>query len=974
MGLPFDRRALLLASAGALAFSSAATAQQGATDLNAATARPTTADQPAPGAPPGGTQPTVDQLNEIVVTGSRVITSNNNSPTPIMGIATDQLKLADPGPIADAINLLPVFSGSRGLTSNPGIGATGVQGGNGVADVLNLRNLGSYRTLVLFDGQRIPPTLFNGVVDVDMIPQELIERVDVVTGGVSAVYGSDAVSGVVNFITNKHYDGVTVHAQYGISQRSDDKAPDLGIAAGTSLFDGRGHIEGSYEYRDDQGIPYRSDRSWDDLWSIEGAGTAASPYHLVSGVHLALYPFGGLITNKGGALTGQVFNTNGVLSAFQNGSATGSSCCQVGGEGGYDDASMKSSLRSQQLFGRMDYDFSDHLRGHLVAAANLKTNEANGAYTQLTGVTLSANNAFLPSTYQQELAAAGQSTFTLNELMSDLPRNEGVIRTDQYYVNAGVDGDIGAYHWAFSYNHGLTDMDTTAVGDLNQQHLAAALDAVVNPANGQTVCAASLTNAAYANCSPLNVLGPTAASSAAINYILGDVEFRSYTRMDDVDGQISGSPFDTWAGPFNVALSGEWRRMSYNADSTGTPSEYADCTGLRYNNCTAATTVWQQTFPSSGTVSQTVSEGAVEFNAPLIRDLPLVKSFDLNGAARFTSYNTSGDYTTWKIGLDWHLTDELRVRATESRDIRAPTLYDLFQARSVVVGTFPDTLTGLSPNVPSINIGNPNLKAEVGRTTTAGFVWTPDWLPGSSFSLDGYHTTIYNAIVTIQGFNPAYQKVCYASGGTSPFCALQTRLDGYTDSSTANAVTAWYIEPENLAQIETYGADLEANYNTRILNRRFAARLLASYQPHILYRQADTPTIDQGDAAWGQNGLTAAPSLQMTAFLGYELTDDLSANLTEHWRNRLKESGVPGQVWVNNYVASFGTTDLTLTYDLDKRLGIGDTQVFFTVQNLLDKDPPPSAYYGSGTSAGYYYEFVDDPVGRYFTLGIRMKL
>jgi outer membrane cobalamin receptor len=206
---------MLLAGAGALAFCSPATA----TDQSATTAQPPAMDQPTAPAPPAAG---VDQLQEIVVTGSRVITNNSNSPTPIMGIGTDQLKTADPGPIADSINLLPVFSGSKGLTSNPGIGATGVQGGNGTADVLNLRNLGSYRTLVLFDGQRIPPTLFNGVVDVDMIPQELIERVDVVTGGVSAVYGSDAVSGVVNFITNKHFDGVSVHAQYGISQRSDD--------------------------------------------------------------------------------------------------------------------------------------------------------------------------------------------------------------------------------------------------------------------------------------------------------------------------------------------------------------------------------------------------------------------------------------------------------------------------------------------------------------------------------------------------------------------------------------------------------------------------------------------------------------------------------------------------------------------------------------------------------------------------------
>ena len=145
MELPFDYRALLLAGTGALVFSSAASAQQAATAPGAATPQPAAADQPAAPAPSGAAQQGagVDALNEIVVTGSRVINSNSNSPTPIMGVATDQLRLADPGPIADSINLLPVFSGSRGLTSNPGVGATGVQGANGVADVLNLRNLGS---------------------------------------------------------------------------------------------------------------------------------------------------------------------------------------------------------------------------------------------------------------------------------------------------------------------------------------------------------------------------------------------------------------------------------------------------------------------------------------------------------------------------------------------------------------------------------------------------------------------------------------------------------------------------------------------------------------------------------------------------------------------------------------------------------------------------------------------------------------
>ena len=414
--------------------------------------------------------------------------------------------------------------------------------------------------------------------------------------------------------------------------------------------------------------------------------------------------------------------------------------------------------------------------------------------------------------------------------------------------------------------------------------------------------------------------------------------------------------------------------MSYSADSNGPPTEYANCADLPYNCTAGTTTVWNATFTGSDTVSESVAEGAIEFDAPLLKDLPLVKSLNLNGAARYTSYSTVGDYVTWKIGMDWHLTDDFRIRGTESRDIRAPTLWDLYEPTSVVPGTFQDALTGLAPYVPSINYGNAHLKAEIGKTTTAGFVWQPEALPGSSLSLDGYDITIDDAIVDLQGFNTALQDVCYSSGGTSPYCALQARPDGFTDTSPANVATAFYIEPENIAQIETYGADLDADYTHEVLSRPFAVRLVASYQPHIYYRQPGIPTIDQGDAAWGQNGLTAAPSVQLTAFFAYEVTDNLTTNLTEQWRNSMKESGVPGQIWADNHVPSFATTDLTLTYDLDKILGAGDSQIFLTVQNLFNANPPPDGYYSSSTDAGYYYEFSDNPVGRYYTIGFRFSL
>jgi len=294
---------------------------------------------------PGG------ELEEIRVTGSRIITNGNASPSPVTVVATDDLLRIQPGAtLADALNTMPAFSGSRGSTSNPTtIGSAA--GGNGSANQLNLRNLGATRTLVLMDGKRVPPTLFNGVVDVDIIPQALVERVDIVTGGVSAVYGSDAISGVVNYVINHKFEGFRTDISQGVTQEGDDPTTDVSIAYGTRIVD-RAHVEFSYEYHHEGGIDRRSDRSWLNQVGVTGAGTTANPYVLQTNLRQAGFPFGGLITS--GALAGQVFNSDGVLSRFTPGAATGTNAIQIGGDGGYWDSSLLAKLNSHQAFGRLD--------------------------------------------------------------------------------------------------------------------------------------------------------------------------------------------------------------------------------------------------------------------------------------------------------------------------------------------------------------------------------------------------------------------------------------------------------------------------------------------------------------------------------------------------------------------------------------------------------------------------------------------
>ncbi|WP_093400125.1 TonB-dependent siderophore receptor [Sphingomonas sp. OK281] len=942
--------------------------------------------QVAPQSPPSSAQPTppaeteaapaqteaasaeteaAPNVADIIVTGSRIIRNGSASPTPLTTVSTDLLASAAPaGTISDGLNNLPVFSGSRNQFSNPGSNATGVQGGNGSANVLNLRNLGTYRTLVLFDGHRIPPTLYNSTVDVDLIPQELISRVDIVTGGVSAVYGSDAVSGVVNYVLNRKFDGFRAHVESGISQSGDAATRDIGGAFGFKVGD-RGHFEASVQHREYDGILDRAfDRDWNNLAAIQGAGTAANPYYLATDVHLATYTFGGLITN--GALRGQQFNQTGDIVPFVAGTASGSSCCQIGGDGAYQNASMSSPSRGTQAFARFDYDLTSDIHVYLQGAANLKRNTSYTGWNQLTGLVFSNTNAFL--TPASRAALAGASTFTVNEILQGAPRIEASSKTDQYYVNAGIEGSLANFKWNATYTHGSSRLETTLSNMPNNQRLAAALDAVVGP-TGQVVCQAALTNpSAYGSCVPLNLFGASSPSQSALNYVLGKATFLTHTIQDSADAAISGSVFDTWAGPVSVALSGEWRRQRFDASSTVLPTDLADCTGLRYNCVAGTTLLYPTSFPQSDTVAQSVKEGAIEVEVPLLTDSVIAKSLSLNGAARYTDYSTSGHYFTWKAGAVWEVDDQIKLRGTISRDIRAPTLYDLFQPTTTVYGNYTDSTKtpAVTAYLPSINLGNADLTAEVGRTYTAGLVLKPNFLRGFTVTVDYYHTVVSNAISVIQGFNAAVQQGCLSSGGTSIYCTLIQR-------DAAGNATAYYIQPQNIARVKTYGWDGEADYTTRIAGRPLNLRALINYQPHIYYEQPGIPTIDQGGAGWGLNGLMPSPSVQAAAFVNFKPTDNLTIDLFEHYRNKFRRSGVAAQVFKDEYVRSFATTNLTLTFDTGSTWKIADSALYLSVTNLFNATPPLSGYYSGTTSAGASFEFSDDPTGRAFVVGFRIK-
>jgi len=936
----------------------------------------------------GSTQAGDTTLSTVTVTGSRVITNINNSPTPIVSMSIDQLQATTPSDIPDALNKLPQFVASRNQTT------TGGSTINWPGNFLNLLDLGSNRTLILLDGMRVPATDASNEVDINTIPQELVERVDTVTGGASAVYGSDADAGVVNFVLNHHFNGVKLIAQGGISTYSDDGSRKFGIIAGRDLFNGRGHVEFAAEQYVSNGIKSDMDRPYGQLVPMElGLGTAGSPYYLALNVRNTAYAPGGYIAS--GPLANMTFASNGVLSPFING-APGQGPNQIGGDGGYFGESytefpgvnanptLVASLTTNRAFGRFDYDLTGDI--HAFAMFNISQARNYGiSGAQYFSETYTADNAFLPTSAQALLAAGGASSFTMQKaLMDDTgPISDGY--TQNVNVMTGADGTLGAYTWQFHYTHGESELHETSPDTLNFQRLYAALDSVIDPATGQVVCRATLTSggaAAYAGCIPFDAFGPNADNPSAFNWATDDMQYKTINIMDDAGANISGTPFNDWAGPVRTALDAEYRNLSLQTESAYSPTQTVNCEYQNPLTCNPNQAVWNGAVANAPRVSESVREGAVEFGIPVLGDLPLVKSLDIDAAGRYTSYSTVGGAVTWKFGGVWNIADQFRVRGAISRDIGAPTLADLFAPVNGNITAFTDSLTGASGNTVLKIISNPNLKAEVSKTTTVGFVWTPPQVQGFSASVDYYHLVINNEISYVFGGDPTVEALCSA-GGTQ-YCLTQ-RPHPVSDTSPDNYPTAIFIENLNNGRLFTTMYDADVSYDFP-LDRFFTAvggilstRLLFTYQPKLVTVAAvpGSPQINQAGAE-GTNGVGSVAAERASLDIGYE-TDRLNVNVQERYQS--SEAPNPQSSFIyedTSYVPAIYYTDLSVSYQLMKISDAEDDaglRANLSIQNFFNKQP--TLFIGPGRTGAEGYAYAapadEDVIGRYFTIGLELR-
>jgi outer membrane receptor protein involved in Fe transport len=414
-----------------------------------------------------------------------------------------------------------------------------------------------------------------------------------------------------------------------------------------------------------------------------------------------------------------------------------------------------------------------------------------------------------------------------------------------------------------------------------------------------------------------------------------------------------------------MALSGEWRKTQYDLTSNAQPDP-ANCTGLRFN-CSGSTLQYiSNVVADQSGVSQTVTEGAGEVSVPLLRDVPLAQSLILNGAARYTYYDTSGYATTWKLGLDWHLNDDITIRSTRSRDIRAPNLTDLFGSPLTNPAGVTDLHTGIVGQAPFITSSNPNLKPEVGNTTTAGIVYRPSFLPGASIAVDYYQINITDAIANVQGQNNTVQQICEDSNGSSPYCALIQRPLPFSNKTPANFVTAFFSSPQNVNAQRVHGIDTEVNYNTELFGNRLSLRYLMVYQP-------SNKTINTllGGRVDNSADTATQPEFSSTAFASYSI-NKYTIDVQQRWytggawnANRTLKF-IPSEIKGNAY------TNLTVSREIRDR-----STAYVTIQNLFNRQP--NAYGNIGGSSGVpglfggFVPGVDNQMGRYYTVGVRLR-
>ena len=984
--MSFADRRRLLASAALFLVPAAGQAQ---TVAAPAAAQEST---PAPN-PAAAAAPAEQQATDIVVTGSRIARPEFAAPNPIVSFSADALQQSGNTNVTTFLQRVPALTGSRDVTQTSG--GNGVSSGQfGVAGLnqLNLRNLGTNRTLVLVDGRRhVAGEANTAAVDINSIPTDLVERTDVLTGAVSAIYGADGVSGVVNFILKRNFDGLAARAQFGVSQYGDGANRFVSVVAGRNFADDRGNVALAYEYNSDDPVANdqrkflrQNNRKFLIPNDADTPDNPNVPDNILVGDlrYTDISPLGAVFV---GGESRPSFD--GLGRAYDRGTPaayyfTGGVSTGVAG---FYQGDLFPATERHAVNLLTHYDFSDAFKLSLEGKFVQTRATSFGAYTETFYQPVSVDNPFVPTAIRQAAIAQGADSLFVNRDNIDYGRQGESNRRRTYRGVVDVSGRISdhATYDAY-YEFGRTDVQITRINDRLADRYTQAIDAVVGP-TGQIVCRSTLTNPTD-GCVPISLFGAGPATPQQLANF--QVEDRSRARITQQVASASvsgdfGQFFELPGGPVQFSFGGEYRRETSRFD----PS--ANLVNARFYQYDEPSLV----APSNGRFD--VREAFGELNVPILKDIPLARTLSVGAAGRYSDYSTVGSTKTWQFNGVYAPVRDITIRGSYGQSVRAPNIGELFQPRFSSSNFFTDPCTpdqinngtqyraancaaslaavgatvssGLQTGafVNGVQSGNPDLRAETARTWTAGVVLRPHFLSGLTFSADWYDIRLKDAINQVTPSDLA--NLCVDQQTLdNPFCAAITRASpAYVTAALPQVVqpgtiVGYTVSPQNVASFRTAGLDVNVDYLLRTTGvGTFNLRLVGGYLKRLDFTGIiGAPINDRrdffGSPRWNAN---FSPTWTLGGFsLNYNLRW-FDATLAFD-RNTLAANP---DVAAGRYIRN----DALWQHDVQAQVQLPDGFAFYGgVNNLTNQKPDPASF---GTNNPI------SPLGRYLYVGVRVR-
>lgn len=958
----------------------------------------------------------VSEVSSIVVTGSRIRQPGYEASSPITSMSSETIAMSQPVAVEELVKDLPAAVPAVGSATN---------NGSGGGATINLRGLGTNRTLVLINGRRVVPFNLEGVVDTNTIPLALVERVDTVTGGASAVYGADAVAGVVNFILKNNFEGVELNTSYGFSGEDDAVRRKFDLTVGGNFAEDRGNAVVSFGYTKTDPL-YQDRRPWGTVARSSttgdplGSGTSVpgrfglarlivknaddTINEALSGIAL---PDGAELDPTTGALIGKNdagYNKAGYNYNPYNLYQTPLSRYQINGLGSF---RINSAA---EVYTHLTYVQSD------VSLDNASSGTFGNSYKVPIG------NPFIPDAMRQQFCdalklgaaecvsgAAGTTVMdlTINRRFTEMGTRPVDIENKTVQLLAGVRGDINAdWNYDAYISHGETQQLLTRINWGSLSKLQNALNTT-----STTQClpvGADPKTGAVAGCVPINVFGPEGTiTQEMIDYINLSSMSKTTIKQDVASGSISGVLPDHLSSPWSerpiaVAFGAEWRRSSAGTRGDEASQSHGEILG------TGA--------PVPDRDGQfEMREGFAELAIPLIENLPFIHSMNLEAGYRQTEFKAAGrksQYGSYKLGGDWSPTEDIRVRAMYQRATRAPNIGELFNpqvtglgnraidpcqkdrinsAEANTAGTLsnlcrltgvPDALIGAvdEPNSGQVNQqtgGNPDLGPEEADTWTVGAVWQPAFVPSLRLSLDYYDIKIdktINSPSLDDVINGCYSTTMNPNLEFNDSCkAIQrSAVNGSLNGNGAKGV----IRPTtNAGNERVSGFDLAANYRVELADFGWdIGRVDLSVNGNIVTKHETQATsistlrdcVGYYSVSCGEPKVKQRWNSRATWTMG-----DYSASLM--WRHL---SGVEVEPSNTKWFPDYAQIDSYDYFDLSGRWDITQTvRLTATINNLFDKAPPMVGSQIGTTSAnnGNTFPQTYDAIGRYFTFGATLK-